>query len=102
MKIDDSGITSAALSTISNARLRGAAANSTSSKTGDANSGLSGSADEIDLNSRSSLFSAALTAGEGARTARIQELRQTYGSGNNPITSLELSGAIVDAHLAGR
>jgi len=102
MKIDDSGITSAALRTISNARVGGAAAKSTTSTTGDAKSGLPDSADAIDLNGRSSLFSAALTAGEGARTARIQELRQTYGSGNNPVTSLELSGAIVDAHLAGR
>ena len=101
MKIDDSGITSAALRTISNARVRGTAANAATS-TGDANSGLNGSGDEIDLNGRSSMFTAALTAGEGARTARIQELRQTYGSGNNPVSSFELSGAILNAHLAGR
>jgi len=101
MKIDDSSITSAALRTISNARVRGTASN-TSSPTGDANSGLPGSADEIDLNSRSSMFSAALTAGESTRTARVQELRQTYGSGNNPVSSHDLSGAILDAHLAGR
>lgn len=101
MKIDDSGVTSALRALTPNARIQNAGAKSSGSNS-QVDAAAQGFSDGVDLNSRNRIFSDALTAGESARTARIQQLRQIYGSGNNPVSALELSRAILSSEQAGR
>ncbi|HLJ46271.1 MAG TPA: hypothetical protein VKU01_09705 [Bryobacteraceae bacterium] len=83
---------------VSTSRTYGSGSSQGSSKTG-SSSGSYG--DQIQLGAQSQLSSAALTAGENARAERVQQLRELYVAGQHSISSHELSGAIIDAHLAG-
>lgn len=57
--------------------------------------------DNIDLTSHGQAFAGAFAAGEAARAGRVSQLQQLYLSGQYQVDSNELSGAIIDAHLAG-
>ena len=59
------------------------------------------SGDRVDLQSLSRIFAHAQTAGERARAARIEQLRQLFATGHKEVDSHELGGAIIDAHLLG-
>ena len=99
MKIDDSDMMSSSIQNVGRTSAKaGVSKSGSKASTG----GAVGSGDAITLNSGSRLVSAAMTAGESARTERIQELRGIYGAGDNPVSSMELSGIILNAHLSGR
>lgn len=63
-------------------------------------SGSNAPADGIHLSDRSRI-SEGLQAAENARAARVQQLRAIYAQGHNPVSAHELSGAVIDEHLAG-
>ncbi len=96
MKIDDTDVLSSSLQSIARSAKQNGVSNARA-KT-DASSVQTG--DAISLNSQS-LFADALTAGEGARTARIAQLRETYVVGQQTVDSQDLSQAILNSHLSG-
>lgn len=100
MKVDHNSVASTLGNVGLNARVQSAGSKTASNSPAGANA--SGSGDAINLSGQSSIFASALTAGEGARAARVEQLRQVYGSGANPVDSQELSQAILDADFRGR
>lgn len=101
MKVDNNGVASTLGNVGLNARVQ-SAGSKTAASNSPADANASGSGDAINLSGQSSIFASALAAGEGARAARVEQLRQVYGSGANPVDSLELSQAILDADFRGR
>ena len=97
MKINDNDVLSSSLLNIA----RTGAGNTSMRPNPTTAANKPAAADAIDVSSRSQVFSSALTAGEGARAARVAELRQLYLSGQYNPDAQEISGAIIDAHLAG-
>ncbi len=96
MKIHNDAATT--LGGVSTSRAYGAGGSQGSSRTG---SSFGSNGDQIQLGAESRLSSAALNAGENARAERVQQLRELYVAGQHSISSQELSGAIIDAHLSG-
>ena len=98
MKIDDPRFRSGSLENVG----KSDAGNNVNSRTKSAEATDStASGDRVDLNSLTRLFAQAQTAGESARAARIEQLRQLFATGQTTVDSQELSGAIIDAHLNG-
>ncbi len=98
MKIDDPRFRSDSLGNVGKSDA-GNNVNSRTKSAGTTDSAASG--DRVDLNSLTRLFAQAQTAGESARAARIEQLRQLFATSHNTADSQELSGAIIDAHLVG-
>ena len=55
--------------------------------------------DRVRLGQQSRLFSAGMTAGEGARTARVNELRQIYSQPSYSVDAQSVSAAIIDSRF---
>lgn len=98
MKIDDKDILSSSLQNIARTTQGNA---STRATTDGVSAGAPSQGDAVDLSGRSTILTDALTAGESARGARIEQLRQLYVAGQHVVDSQELSGSIIDAHLVG-
>lgn len=97
MKINDNDVLSSSLLNIA----RTGAGNTSMRPNSPSTANKPDTGDAIDVSSRSEVFSSALTAGEGARASRVAELRQLFLSGQYNPDANEVSGAIIDAHLAG-
>jgi len=96
MKIDDKDVLSSSLQNIARTAVGKSSVHSASS------SPSSGTpADAVDLSGYSRVITDGLAAGESARGARIEQLRELYVKGQYSVDAQELSRAIVDAHLSG-
>jgi len=95
MKINDKDVLSSSPQNIA----RTGAGNNSMRPNQSSSTTAAGSRDAVDLSSRSQVFSDALTAGESARSARVEQLRQLYASGQYQVDSQEVSRAIIDAHF---
>lgn len=96
MKIDDKDVLSSSLQNVARSAAGKSAVRSASSA---APSGAP--SDAVDLSGYNRVFADGLAAGESARSARIDQLRELYVKGQYSVDAQELSRAIVDAHLSG-
>lgn len=96
MKIDDKDVLSSSLQNVARSATGKSPVRSASSG---APSGAP--SDAVDLSAYNRVFADGLAAGESARTARIEQLRELYVKGQYSVDAQELSRAIVDAHLSG-
>jgi len=96
MKIDDKDILSSSLQNVARSAAGKSPVRSASSA---APSGAP--SDAVDLSGYNRVFADSLAAGESARSARVDQLRQLYVKGQHTVDAQELSRAIVDAHLSG-
>jgi flagellar biosynthesis anti-sigma factor FlgM len=99
MKIDDPHAQPASVHSVSRSEANNNASKARAKQVSTADTAAS--ADSVDLNSLSRIFSHAQTAGERARAARIEQLRHLFATGHVNVDSQELSSAIIDAHLLG-
>ena len=95
MKIDDKDVLSSSLQNIARTAVEKNSARPASS------GASSGPSDAVDLSGYNRVFTDGLAAGESARSARIEQLRELYVKGQYSVDAQELSRAIVDAHLSG-
>jgi anti-sigma28 factor (negative regulator of flagellin synthesis) len=96
MKIDDKDILSSSLQNIAKTA---AGKSSVQSASSSVSSGAP--SDAVDLSGYGRVIANGLAAGESARSARIDQLREIYVKGQYRVDAQELSRAIVDAHLSG-
>ena len=90
MKIDDKDLLSSSVQNIA----RTTPGNTSSRATTDVSAGGAPSSDDaVDLSGRSTILSDALTAGESARGARIEQLRQLYVAGQHVVAIRRRPGA---------
>lgn len=68
---------------------------------GQSTGGVGAGADSIALTGTSNLVQQALHAGSDARAARVQELKALVQSNQYLPSAQEVSGALIDAHIAG-
>jgi flagellar biosynthesis anti-sigma factor FlgM len=79
----------------------GQAASAQSSSAQPAGSGAGPAGDSISLSSSQNFVQQALSAGVSARSARVQQLKALVQSGQYQASGLEVSRALIGAHIAG-